>query len=515
MHDQRSQIDELFHDASREAEKEPVEGNWDDLKGKLFNGKSLRNKIILWSSVVIFISAITAVTVIYLNTSNQKTPSVDNNKINTLLSNALKQQSTQAQEDSLHNNTQNQQKEIQNTNILATAKSIALVQNDNRNSPACYKVQVGSFKNKPDEKFFAKLGGNIIEEEKDGYHKYYAGVYSNPADAVNKINELKALGYGNAFVSADHNPVNTNNTAVSDNGETAKTTQTVTAKADNSQTSSFNNPQSKAQTDAVTTIIKRNNADSIDKNKSITSNATVKTVADTAKPKNNTASVNNPPPKPVITFKKWGIGLSLSYDINNYRLQGNNDYGKALIDSSSGKLKGSNSFLYSIGVQATYRFSEKLSVEAGVLYSQKKRLFVSGITYGNTYNYTFNYNGKYFDLPIRARYYFLNVPVKLYATAGVLLSSNFPVKNKGYFKLKNPQDSGYYEMVTIQPASIGVSMQVGAGVEYMLKNKMRLYFSPIYNYSFSPVLKNPTYNNEPVKHFINGFNIAAGCYFDL
>ncbi|HNW99642.1 MAG TPA: hypothetical protein PKK00_14645 [Bacteroidales bacterium] len=576
MHNQSSQIDELFRDASQQVEQMPVEGNWDDFKQKLYKRKAKRFKYIFWGlGLVVFTSFIVFAVLNYFNNNTENTTSAKNIAIeskSTIQPNTNKNTSVA---ENINNTETRDIKPNENKEVNNISSNI---------NPVCYKVQLGAYKNKPDESIFKSIG-NVVAENKDGYYKYYAGVYNNPNDANKRLNQIKALGFDNAFISNDHEKVNDNisnnldysndennnasavNTAnnntsganyqkpdkksenqnsntmniqnnnlnadnknISDENNhkaaqsitnTATTTNNEQKNNVNSNTSSNSNNTTEVNQQSITTDKSGFNGQATKtenkiQNPTSRNNSSSQNLADSAKAKDNVRDLKKESSqKNNVALNKWGVGFSFSCDMDKYRMISNNDNGTALLDSADAVLKGSGNFAFTTGLQVTYRFSEKLSVEAGMLYSQKRRLSVIDYNYRNSVEYSFDYNGRYIDIPVRSRYYFISSPVNIFATAGIVFNSNFPVKSKGYFMLQNPQDSGYYERVTIQPSSVGISMQIGAGAEYMLNKKIRFYFLPMYNYSFSPVLKHPTYNNEPIKHFINSFNITAGCYFDF
>jgi len=494
MLDKLSKIDELFLDASLEVEKLPAEGDWESMRKKLFVKRS-RRKFFIWFFIG-FSAILIAASAIIWN-------SYDSNFSKTSLSPAKRimfesQDTRIVQCDTVAKPTTIGYATIpeyfvQNNyaNFIDTTRK---VNHQNNNLP--YKVQIGAFKNKPAGAYYLPIG-NVSVEDKDGYHKYYAGEYSNIAEAQKRLNEVKALGFADAFIAAGDEHVYAGETQQNASYTADEQNKPVNS---NTNTAALQTEQTKAKEDSTTKPVDQQK-DSV-----------VQKVDNSVAANTNDSIKNSPKTDP---FKKYGIGLVCSYNINTFRVTENTSDGAALLNTSSPVLHGTNYFSYSLGMQFTYRFNERFTAETGMLYSQKRKLSALDLIADSVMHYSFEYTGKYFDLPVRARFYVINKPVKLFVSAGALFSSNFPVKNKGYFLLERLDTSIYTERVTLEPLSVGVSLQLGVGIDYVIQNKWRLYFTPNYNYSLNAVLKHSTYNNEPVKHYINGLSFSFGCYYDF
>ena len=494
MLDPLSKIDELFRDASLKEEQKPAEGNWDDMRKKLYGSRSWKRKLLLWSAMTITAGLIALSAFIILNnhSSDLVQPKTASHPILININKETVQKDTSKK--TISSGTVVKANNTSNNNYTGTTTTYTKENKQNIQEP--YKIQIGAFKNKLPENYFSSFA-NVTEEDKDGYYKYYAGSYTNLADAVKRLDEMKKMGFSDAFIASENGPVYNHEYS------------TVASTATIDQKPKVNDHSTKVD---LPVVQKKITTDSVPKNV-IQPKDTVKIKTDTTGKNNSGNKKNNPVVK--IALKKYGIGVAFSYDITKFRMTENTSDGTRLLGSSNSLLQGSNNFSYSIGAQFTYRFSDKIAVETGLSFSQKKKLSATDIVEDTVKHFSFEYNGKYLDLPLRVRYYVLNSPVKHFVSAGALFSSNFPVKNNGYFQYQNLDTSIYTEKVFIEPTSIGVSLQLGAGIDYVIQNKWRLYFSPIYNYGLSAVLKHPTYNNEPVKHFINGVCISFGCYYDF
>lgn len=501
MPEQLSQIDELFLYASVQEEQLSMDGDWDTIRKKIIEKPGNKRRMI-WFFIFSSFGLITALACLYYFFPEVKDSFLTekNNSINTNnLSNSNQLPVTTA---SLTKNDSN--------NDGDTSKT--LKKESTNNGLPSYKVQIGAFVNMPLENFYSTLQ-NVTTEYVDGYHKYYAGEYNNLPDAQKRMEEVTALGFYEVFITSPGGTVSNNFNSMTNYTAQNQYIHTATVnKVTTTQNENVNNKTS--QTTAENNTNKFLPSDSSEKSEEKPDNI-ITEKSDTVKHQ-GTASVQNKADSVIIKeeFKKYGVGLSWSCNLDKFRIENNNDYGEMLTDSSYDLIQGPGNFAFSLGMQFTYRFTKNVSIETGLLYSQKKKFDLDGVHKGNT-DYTFHYNGKYLDIPVRARFYVINNPTNLFVTTGVLLSSNFPVKYKGYFQLSNVDDTLYYERVTLEPASLGLSLQLGAGIDYIIQKKWRLYFAPMYSYSFSPVLKHPTYNNEPVKHYVNSFNLTIGCYYDF
>jgi len=138
---------------------------------------------------------------------------------------------------------------------------------------------------------------------------------------------------------------------------------------------------------------------------------------------------------------------------------------KFLYDADS-----SRNFTFTLGLQFDYHFSDRIAIETGLLYSQKKKYFADNILSSDSLKlYTFHLNSKYLELPIAIKYY-INKPsaFNYYVSGGFIFNSNFPSKDKSYFMLTHNDTSGYYEKLTLEPQSIGFALLIGAGIEYAM-----------------------------------------------
>lgn len=227
---------------------------------------------------------------------------------------------------------------------------------------------------------------------------------------------------------------------------------------------------------------------------------------------------------PQKNYSKWSIGPCFSWDHNTYYEKARNSYGDELLSSdNSSLLKGNTKeFQYTIGAIVNYRFSRKMSIETGILYSQKPivKIYSPLVGYQEdnsswSYNdYTFHYNGKYMEIPCNFKIDFLNGRYRLYSSLG--FSSVFNISGgNSYFESDKYSSSGVNrDIVVMKMKSIAIYGQVAMGCEIKIKENVGVYVEPMYQYSFNPVVKHPTYI-LPVDHYVRTFGLKAGVFYYL
>lgn len=63
-----------------------------------------------------------------------------------------------------------------------------------------YSIQIGAFRGKVEEVFYQKFSPVLKEALKDGLNRYTVGVFNNPVSAEKALEEVRALGYNDAFI---------------------------------------------------------------------------------------------------------------------------------------------------------------------------------------------------------------------------------------------------------------------------------------------------------------------------
>lgn len=211
-----------------------------------------------------------------------------------------------------------------------------------------------------------------------------------------------------------------------------------------------------------------------------------------------------PIPCPVIlgNTKKhlFYAGPYISADKNVYTMVNNGDV------ADSDQLEGENNFQYTAGAIVGMSINSRVSIETGVLYAQKIKLNTTVIDGANTYS--FNYNGKYIDVPIRAKIYLNKQFLRWYVMPGIVANINAP--SNGYFKDDVYGDATY--TISLMPQSVGMSVQLGTGLEWTITDRISWYVEPSFKYALSPVVKHNTYE-LPIDHLINTISLGTGINF--
>lgn len=175
-------------------------------------------------------------------------------------------------------------------------------------------------------------------------------------------------------------------------------------------------------------------------------------------------------------------------------------------------------FGYTIGLNFSLKLNKRLSLETGILLSDKGEKteqtslgYISGqqVTSDQAIYYNFNYHYIYCDIPIKANYYILTKKAKIFLTAGV--SSNiFLFQNVGTVleymdghKERNSSfdNSGFYR--------INLAVLAGLGFEYALSDKLHMKFEPIFRHSLTSII------NAPIKGYLYSVGMNSGVYYSL
>jgi hypothetical protein len=211
-----------------------------------------------------------------------------------------------------------------------------------------------------------------------------------------------------------------------------------------------------------------------------------------------------------VNYSKYpifSVGPFIGYNSSKYKVVTNNPLGDYAIRVSD--LDGVSPFEYSAGINFNFRHSKNFAVEAGVWYSQERTLFLALDT---TPGVAFNYSGKYLDIPVRLKYHLQLEKLTFYASAGVLFNFNFPAKTRSTYQHLDYKTT---YTVTLMPASAGINAIAALGVQFDLKPKLSMYIEPAYTYSFSPIVKHPTFKDVAVDHYTNTIGIGIGLFYKL
>ncbi len=166
-------------------------------------------------------------------------------------------------------------------------------------------------------------------------------------------------------------------------------------------------------------------------------------------------------------------------------------------------------FGYTVGLNLLYRLNNRLTIETGILLSDKgektKKTSFTDVPAGQKIMYyTYKYNYYYLGIPLKANYSITTGKLNLYVTAGV--SANIFLTQKT--TLITGHDSKDWERNTTQTKSgfnsVNFAMLAGLGLQYKLNNKINIKVEPLYTRSLTSVI------NAPVKSYLYSTGINFG-----
>jgi hypothetical protein len=224
---------------------------------------------------------------------------------------------------------------------------------------------------------------------------------------------------------------------------------------------------------------------------------------------------------------RFHIGGYFSFDFTNYLVKKNNSVLQSDADyvSQSNAINGAQSSTqFTVGLTGGYMICDRVEVEMGMFYSQKKKVDDNLVTPVNTQNsngeaysnFIYNYNAKYLEVNGKVKYYIPSGEAsrKFYIGLGAVASFNFPGKSGdlGYFSRTSYNNSTWvqYDKVILEPSSASVSALVAAGFETKICDKWGLFIEPSYKYALNPVIKHPTFDYIPVNHFWRTISLGFG-----
>lgn len=225
--------------------------------------------------------------------------------------------------------------------------------------------------------------------------------------------------------------------------------------------------------------------------------------------------------------KPW-VGIFASWDFTSYHLRENSNVlvNEASTVFNSSGIGGEKSLAqYTFGIMGGLRVSKKFALEAGVFYSQKRKLSDVVSSPAGTdaqgdesfSDFAYHYNAKYIEALGRVKYYFLEKKQSFYVTAGATGSFNFPSAkaDKGYFERTTFSETAapQTDIVTLESSSAGLSIVLTAGAEVTLSQRWNLFIEPAYKHALTSVTRHPYYDKIPVEHFWRTFSLGTGLMY--
>lgn len=149
---------------------------------------------------------------------------------------------------------------------------------------------------------------------------------------------------------------------------------------------------------------------------------------------------------------------------------------------------------HTAGISMRWRWTERLTVESGVLYSDKGyrtgkeplQWTSPDPSYPVSTRIVFRYET--LDIPLKLHYYFTTGRWKYYASAGVIMSNVMGSKAVLYSYFRDGSSSKQTDKRNLGYADAYFSGVVGAGVQYTLAGKWAVYAEPQYRQAFTSLL---------------------------
>lgn len=176
------------------------------------------------------------------------------------------------------------------------------------------------------------------------------------------------------------------------------------------------------------------------------------------------------------------------------------------------RLGGLNEWIGTAGVRLEYAFTPRLAVITGLQYSNKGRL-QGTIRSSPEVNTDYAVSGSYLEVPLSMKYEFPQAGKTFYARSGVLVQFNARAGSDRVVM----HDHGLKEMSTLalSSSSVGVALDLGAGVRFRLGRGLGLFIEPSYQYALSPVVKNAAFDRLPYNPRIHSFGLGTGLTFQF
>lgn len=174
-------------------------------------------------------------------------------------------------------------------------------------------------------------------------------------------------------------------------------------------------------------------------------------------------------------------------------------------------------FGYTTGLNVALRFNKRISLETGLLYSNKgektKRLsdlhaIGPDSTLPTAISYIYGYI--YIDIPIKFNYYVLvHKKAKLFVMAGISPNIFLTQKTTSILEYKdgqkNTSNSWHHQNYII----IDLTIIAGLGFRYDLSNKIYFSLEPTYRRSITPI------NDGFIRSYLYSIGLTTGFYYKL
>ena len=210
--------------------------------------------------------------------------------------------------------------------------------------------------------------------------------------------------------------------------------------------------------------------------------------------------------------KIYAVGISFSPDYCYRLLKPNNDA------NIKDEAKQRNSieipkFGFTTGVNFSMNLSKRLSVDIGVLYSEKgeiqKKHDLIYFVYEplSPINVSYNYHYRYIDIPVKFNYSILQNRLKIYVSAG--FSPNIFLSNAvtTYYEYNDGSKKTIEQKSAFTYYKYNIAVIGGFGIGYDLTKNISIKLEPTFRCSVTSIV------DYPIKGYLYSVGLNTGVYY--
>lgn len=218
------------------------------------------------------------------------------------------------------------------------------------------------------------------------------------------------------------------------------------------------------------------------------------------------------------TMKPGNISIGLTFSA---------DYGYRILSMSGsdawiGDSRDTNEipkFGYTAGLNLAIRINKRISIEAGLLYSDKcyqtKDITLVEITPSGQPDTTgpikpkFTFHYIYLDIPVKINYYLLTQRAKLYLTAGISPGISLAQKTNTNIEYRDGHTETNKSSTNSGLSTINLTAVAGFGFSYDVTKRIYFKIEPLCRCSMTSIF------NAPIKEYLYSIGLNTGLYYRL
>lgn len=213
----------------------------------------------------------------------------------------------------------------------------------------------------------------------------------------------------------------------------------------------------------------------------------------------------NPVEADYVSNARWSLSPWIS---GGKSMLADRDLGTGLPDG----LKSTAAFPNGFGLRVQYTLDRQLAFFTGVSLTSKGNL-QGWIRSSPTLSTEYQLSGQYVEVPVALKFIQPLRGMDIYARAGLTFQFNRP----GEMNRVVVHDEGSKQQSTLALAggSMGTAIDLGAGIQIPLSDRLGLFIEPSYQMALSPAVKHPSFDLLPFNPRIHSFSIATGLSFQF